>query len=161
MKFIILSISVLFSLSSFAATPVGKYTQKHQVMAMYNNTAKKCKADGGKWIKKEQICVVNVSDDAEVIADGEGFSLHITTIATNFHSCEFEGPATLVGNALVSKVATEEYNSETGEIEPATCELTATLSQAGKKMSIATNNKCRSFCGANGWLDVELTKVKK
>jgi hypothetical protein len=153
--------SVIFSLSSFAASPIGKYTQKHQVMAMYNNTAKKCKADGGKWIKKDAVCVVNVTDDAEVKADGDQFSLHITTIATNFHTCEFEGPASLVGNKLISKVETETYNYETGEIEPAVCELTATLSQAGKKMSISTNEKCRSFCGANGWLDVELTKVKK
>jgi hypothetical protein len=139
---------------------VGKYTTKHQVYAMYNNTAKKCKAEGGQWIKKDSACVVNVSDEAKVQRDGDAFSLQITTIATNFHMCEFEGTAKLIGNKLVSKVATEEYNNDTGEIEAATCILTATLSQAGKKMSISTNQKCRSFCGANGWLDVDLTKVK-
>jgi hypothetical protein len=161
MKILLLSLSFCLSLTAFATSPVGKYTQKHKVLAMMNNTPTKCKRDGGVWDKKEKMCLVSTSDDAEVVAADDGYSLHITTMATNYHSCEFEGSAILAGNKLISQVPSDEYNTITEQIESTTCILTAELTNAGKKMSITTNGKCRSFCGANGWLEVELTKVKK
>jgi hypothetical protein len=160
MKTIIL-IALAFSAQVFAGVnPAGKYKNVHEIMAAMYSTKKDCVDDGGKWIKADGVCVMKTSDNAEVTRIGNDFNILITTVATNMHTCEFEGAAVLKGNTLVSEVASEEYNYETSQIESTTCVVEAVLSNAGKNMSIKTNGKCRSFCGANGWLEVNLKKVK-
>ena len=161
MKSIFLTLSVFISINAFAAiNPVGKFQSKHQVLAqMYTNKAE-CVSDNGHWVKSDEMCLFDTSDDAAVTKEGENFKLTVTTITSNLHMCEFSAPAVLVGNILVSEVSVDEYNSENGETIQASCIVSAELSNNGKAMSITTNQKCQSFCGANASLEVDLKKVK-
>jgi hypothetical protein len=161
MKSIFLTLTVFISINAFAAiNPAGKYQNKHQVLAQMYTSKKDCLADKGHWIKADEMCLFDTSDDAIVTKEGNNFHLLVTTIASNLHMCEFSAPATLVGNVLISEIAVDEYNSENGETVPETCILSAELTNNGKAMSITTNQKCQSFCGANGTLEIDLKKVK-
>jgi hypothetical protein len=161
MKSIFLTLSVFISINAFAAiNPVGKFQSKHQVLAQMYTSKAECVADNGHWLKSDEMCLFDTSDDAVVTKEGENFKLTVTTITSNLHMCEFSAPAVLVGNILVSEVSVDEYNSENGETTPETCIVSAELSNNGKTMSITTNQKCQSFCGANASLEVDLKKVK-
>lgn len=162
MKFILFALITLVSASSFASPdPVGTYKNKHKFFAQMYENKTACKADHGHWLKEESVCEFTTSDTAEVTREGNQFSLAVTTLESNFHTCEFQGPATLSGNTLVSKAEAEDYNPETGQIETVECRVSAELSSRGKSMSITTNGKCQSYCGANGTLEVELRKVRR
>lgn len=152
---------MFISISAFAALdPVGKFQNKHLVLAQMYTSKAECVADNGRWVKSDEMCFFETSDDAVVTKEGDNFKLTVSTITSNLHMCEFSAPAVLVGNVLISEVPVDEYNSENGETTPETCIVSAELSNHGKTMSITTNQKCQSFCGANASLEVNLKKVK-
>ncbi len=161
MKSIFLTLSVFISINAFAAiNPVGNFQNKHQVLAQMYTNKSDCETDNGQWMKSDEMCLFNTSDDASVTKEGENFKLSVTTITSNLHMCEFSATAVLVGKTLVSEVSVDEYNMENGETITTSCIVSAELSKNGKAMSITTNQKCQSFCGANASLEVDLKKVK-
>lgn len=159
MKLFFSSLMILSSLGAFAAGDItGTYKKDIQIMVM-SETKESCHESQGHWNEDEEICILDTANEAKIEKTTAGYNLHVITVATNYHTCEFEGPAKLVKNTLTSKVVTEEYDPATDRMVKVTCEVKAVLKNG--KLNIGTNQKCQSFCGANAWLEVdELKKVK-
>lgn len=159
MKILIASIIALSSLSSFAATNLaGTYRAEKEIMVM-SESKESCLESQGRWETEEEVCILSTADEAKVKKTSKGYTISISTIGSNYHTCEFEGSAKLVGKTLVSKVKAEAYDYEKDEIVKVICEVKADIKNG--EMSVSTNQKCQSFCGANAWLDVDgLKKVK-
>lgn len=137
---------------------IGKYKAEKEIIVM-SETKESCEGSEGRWQAEDEVCILKTSDDAEVSKSGKGLKLHVSTIGSNYHTCEFEGAARLVKNTLISRVVTEEYNHSTGQMVNVTCEVRAKI--VAGEMEIKTNEHCQSFCGANAWLEVDgLKKVK-
>lgn len=157
MKFLTGALFLCLSANALSAV-TGIYQQKKSIM-VWSETIESCKESGGKWSTEDEVCELETADEAKVEKTNKGYKLSISTIGSNYHTCEFEGPATLAKNVLTSKVKAEEYNPKTDKFDVVTCTVKATIKN--NVMSISTNQKCQSFCGANAWLDAsDLTKVK-
>ncbi len=160
MKLLLATLISTFALSAFAAPSINGNYKAKKLISVWSITKEECKVEKGRWDSLESYCLLKVEDTASIRKDGKDYRLHVTTTGANYHSCEFDGPATLEKpDTLVSSIKTEVYNSDSGRPEKTICKVTATFGKQG--MQISTNLKCQGFCGANTWLDVTgMKKVK-
>lgn len=157
MKFVVGALFLCLSVNALAGV-TGIYRAKKTII-VWSETKESCKESGGKWQAEEDVCELATADEAKVEKTPSAYKLSISTIGSNYHTCEFEGPAILSKDVLTSKVKVEEYIPSTDTLEVSTCVVTATIHK--NKLSISTNQKCQSFCGANAWLDAsDLKRIK-
>lgn len=142
---------LLSSAAAFAVTPAqmtGKFTDPKEIAIIGYRDAASCTADHGIW--NEDFCVFRAEDRLDVTSKGGRFKISVETISTNAHTCSFEAPALRDGNRLVASVKAE--NFEGGKWVDAIC--TVTVSYKSKDaVSVDTNGKCQSFCGARGLME--------
>ena len=158
-KILIAALFIFYSLNALCSENiVGKYQHNKEVMVM-TESRESCESDGGNWQIDEEYCFFSAADEARIITKKGQLQLNVSTIGSNYHTCEFEGPATLKNNTIISRVVAEEYDSKKDRMVKVICEIRAKIIK--NVMSITNNNHCQSFCGANAWLEAsDLKKVK-
>lgn len=159
----LLFLTLIVSSTAFASI-TGEYQLKKNIPVMFAGSIESCGENGGTWVAEGEDghCMVEASDTVYITKKEGKLNLHVTTIGSNLHMCEFEGEArkNLLGN-VVSKVEAEDYDIETDSLKKVICVVKAKFSKGGKVLRIEANDNCRSFCGANAWLETEgLEKVK-
>lgn len=148
------------SLAASATSPTypfaGSFSFPHAVAVMGYATKAACEADKGEWVD-EGICSFQSEDSVTVLPGENGqFDVAVETVATNAHMCSFEGSARAEApGRLVATADGDEWNDAKGDFEKATCELTVTYKNSANSVSVSTNGKCRSFCGARAVLAIE------
>jgi hypothetical protein len=167
-----LFLALALSLSASAAAPVtGLYVAKHDVTFMAYDK-KECLENGGKWAEEDAGCVLEGQDSVEIVAAGKGtgkFLAKVETIATNGHSCGYDGVGTFVSaRELVVSADSEIFvpgeNGEQDKVVPATCELKITFGAGNRALTataISSYEACHYFCGANAVLEVSGAKRKQ
>lgn len=160
MKLLISAFILSLSLGAHASSLIGEYKAQKEI-TVGTGTEEECRENKGGWIQEEEICIVNTQDSAEIKKISNTYKLVISTIGSNFHSCDFQAKAELVNETtLVAKIQTEEYDRRTDSSQPVECVVTAKLSSKDT-LDISTNYLCQSFCGANAGLETaNLKKVK-
>ena len=122
-KFLIAALIIFYSLNALCSENiVGKYRYNKEVMVM-SESQESCESDGGNWQIDEEYCLFSTADEAQIINEKGQLQLNVSTIGSNYHSCEFEGPATLKNNTLISRVVTEEYDSKKDRMIKVICEV--------------------------------------
>jgi hypothetical protein len=137
---------LLFLLGSaaFAASlsPEGEFTVPHQIAFMAYDS-QDCLADKGTW--NGDFCVFDTADSVRVKRAEDGsFTVAVSTVTTNAHTCDFEGKGKLVAPDRI-------------EAEADSCRVAVTYG-ADDTVTVRTLNEddaCRDFCGANASLEID------
>ncbi len=159
-KFLMTLVLLITSFGLWAGEGIqGQYGHEKEV-SVFSENSSTCEDDGGKWKMDEEACHFEAKDKVIIRKKGSQFQLQISTIGSNFHTCEFVAPAKLLGSSLIATKMSEEYDPRSGQLIEVQCEVKATVEN--NHLEITTNQHCQSFCGANAGLDVKrLTKENK
>jgi hypothetical protein len=130
-----------------AATLIGSYSHQHDIgMLAYDKAG--CAADEGTWQGDDDngVCVFGAEDTVEIAVD---YSVKISTVATNAHTCDFAGAGKLVAPNVV--IATQDA-----------CSLRVTeAADQSVNVSIESGaDACRDLCGAGVGLEITAQKKK-
>ncbi len=140
----------------------GKYSSDTQIVLAYANDRISCNENDGDWDAELEVCFVTATNSVVVEMSDNGYSLAVSTVGNNLHTCDFEDIAdrNKKGNVLTAKTLTEEFSSKKNAVVNVTCKVSATFT--GDEVSVKTNGRCQSFCGMSARLEVEgLKKVQE
>lgn len=144
-----------FAVTASAATYyelAGEFAWDHQVVFMNYADKAECEADKGTW-EEDLGCLFDTQDTVTVSRDLT--TVNLETISTNGHSCVIEAEVVAIEpDSVVAQTPAEEYDEESGEFKPVTCEVTVDYSADKDTVYVGSKN-CQSFCGARGipWID--------
>jgi hypothetical protein len=135
---------VSFSFSAMALEIDGTYKAVRPVFSV-GYTKKACIESRGKY-QGDGVCLFeNGGAETQIKSNERNFDIKLTSVGTNFHTCDYEGTAILnQDRKLVSN------DKGTG----GECELTITF-KTDDTIGIEANGKCQEYCGANMYLDEE------
>jgi hypothetical protein len=153
MKNILLAFAFL-STNVIANVSVGEFSFEKQSYIVGYETEAECAEIGGQL--SEGTCLFQ-TEDTVTVSEKEGvFTVDVSTIGGNAHSCSFTEVATKMNNStLVSAVQVDAFNYETGTWGKDICVLAVTYKDADT-VSVTTNGKCRDFhCGMRAGLEIE------
>jgi len=158
MKSFLVLAALGFSLPVFAAlNPVGDFAFAHSI-AFFAYDEQGCKEAEGQW--DGDICLFDAEDSVSVTGGEMGsFNVRVSTVATNAHTCDFDGKGEMVSaNQLKATAPSEVYipgeNGKDGRFESATCEVSVTFLD-GNSVKVESGETCSYFCGARAHLDIE------
>ena len=142
--------------SASAADPTGVWAEPVDIAMVGYDDAAACTADEGQW-EPDLGCVFSSENTATFTPSGDAWTLNVSIIGANAHTCEFEGTARRDGDGLIATAPAERYVPGTdgaeGRFEPATCTIQIRIQ--GDALSLEGDYEtCSSFCGARAFLSM-------
>jgi hypothetical protein len=155
MKLLLIALLALPTLAT-PFTGVGEFYAPHEIALFGYQDEASCSADEGRW--EDELCWFEVEDEVIVKDDGAGsLDVVVNTVATNGHSCGFEGKGKFTNEGTILATAPSEvWDGE--ELKPATCEVTLTFVDGNTVDTTHGSSACNYFCGARATLDVSGAK---
>ena len=83
---------------------------------------------------------------------GSGFDFHAELVFSYYHTCDLEGPATLVTRNVTGSEWTFRYTQPADELTGKRCILEIAVDKERVKF-IDAENSCTDWCGARGYFD--------
>ena len=136
----------------------GQFVLPHEVPVFSYASKKECQKNHGQWL--DDLCTVKTEDTVKIQSQGNGkFSVSILTVGSNFHSCSYNGEATVANQVqLLSEQPTTQYvfdpNTQDAKAIPTTCSVRIQF-QNPNTLSVFSSGNCDELCGVSGTFDTE------
>jgi len=130
----------------------GFYSLEHEIAVVSYEDSASCETDNGKWNKEEEICYFSASNDVEISLRLDGdLDVRVSTISTNFHTCDFEGVGKWQEGGFILAKGILDASAQDN------CELKLEF-VTGDEVNVITNEQCSYYCGANAGLEFPSAK---
>lgn len=138
-------------------TGEGEFRFPHQIAFMSYADEAACKADEGRW--EEDLCWFDASDDVNVRRAANGiYTVEVTTVTTNAHTCDFEGQGEFTNEGtILARAASERWSDERQEWEAGECRVTLSYLD-GDTVDVTPEGDCSYFCGMRAGLEIRGAK---
>lgn len=144
----------------------GSFTKEVDVIGITYDNQSLCESDKGIW-SEEEFCVFKSENKLSVkpIEGTKKYEVEISTITTNFHTCDYsgEGQAVVSDDSIkikTSQPSTDYEQNEKGEYVAVDVMCELEIIYQGEFASVTSNGKCSDFCGARAFLEISQAQRK-
>lgn len=133
----------------------GEYAVSKEVLDPSISSRRACRKAGGAWA--EEACTIDgLSDRVRITESAPGaYRIHVQTVTTAFHTCDFEGNGTQTSGPDELRVI--RFQADPDEVTAGEVRCEVDVRWYGDRIDVAPVSweACRVWCGARATLDID------